>query len=101
MAVQPLESLEAIAEHHLRNMDILHKRALLLRADGRTDSEAADLEGVSVGTMKSRLGVASSEIAMCLPPGRKLTGELRGAWVQGHLACCLADAVEQLSGSAA
>jgi predicted DNA-binding protein (UPF0251 family) len=101
VTVQPLESLRAIARHHLLNMDMLHKRALLLRADGQSDEEAADIEGVSVGTFRSRLGVASSEIAMCLPPGRGLTRELRGAWVQGHLACCLADAVEQLSGSAA
>jgi uncharacterized protein len=101
MAVQPLESLAAIAAHHMSTMDMVHKRALLLRADGMTDGAAADLEGVSVGTMKSRLGIAASEIAMCLPAGRKLTGELRGAWVQGHLPCCLADAAEQLSGRAA
>jgi uncharacterized protein len=101
MAVQPLESLRAIARHHLVNMDMLHKRALLLRADGMTDCESADLEAVSMSTFKSRLGIASSEIAMCLPRGRKLAGELRGAWVQGHLICCLADACQQLSGEAA
>ena len=101
MAVEPLECLGAIAAHHMPTMDMVQKRALLVRAAGMTDSEAADLEGVSIGTLKSRLGVASSEIAMCLPAGRKLTGELRGAWVQGHLACCLADAVERLSGNAA
>jgi hypothetical protein len=101
MAVQPLECLRAIASHHLLNMDILHKRALLLRASGESDNEAARFEGVSESTYKSRVGVASSEIAMCLPAGRKLTGELRGAWVQGHLACCLADAVQELSGGAA
>jgi hypothetical protein len=101
MAVEPLESLGAIAAHHMPTMDMVHKRALLLRADGQSDEEAARMEGVSESTYKSRLGVASSEIALCLPAGRKLTGELRGAWVEAHLACCLADALEQLSGSAA
>ncbi|MGE0598901.1 MAG: hypothetical protein AB7P41_05660 [Dehalococcoidia bacterium] len=96
MAVQGLDTLGTLASHHLPAMDLFHKRCLLLRASGKTEHEAAQTEGVSVGTMKLRLNVASAEIAMCLSTGQRLTGEMRGGWVQAHLECCLADALTDL-----
>ena len=70
------------------------------RAHRGKDDAAALIEGVSEGTMKLRVSVASSEIAMCLPQGTRLSGDMRGAWVQGHIECCLKDAVKELRGGA-
>ena len=56
MRTRPMESLRSISDHLLMNMDSVHKRALLYRADGENDIEAALLETVSVSTIKSRLG---------------------------------------------
>ncbi len=100
MATQPLESIAALMAHHLPNMDLPHKRALVLRYEGRRDRESATIEGVSEGTIKQRIGISSAEIAMCLPLHVRLSGEMRGGWIQAHLACCLADAMAQLSGPA-
>lgn len=100
MAVAGLDNMTALARHHVPGMAITHKRALVLRNDGRTDSGSADVEGVSTGTMRQRIGIASAEIALCLPEGMKLTGEMRGAWTQAHLECCLGDAVAELRGVA-
>jgi len=98
MAVQGLDTLQALESHHLRSMDMPLKRALLLRADGESDSEAADGEGVSESTMR-RIAVASAEIALSLTNGRRLPGELRGFCVRCHLECCLAEAHASLGGA--
>lgn len=44
MATQPLESIAALTAHHLPNMDLAHKRALVLRYEGRRDRESATIE---------------------------------------------------------
>lgn len=97
MAVQGLERMRTLASHHLPAMDLSHKRVLVLRNDGKPDREAAAIEGISEGTVKLRMSVASAEISLCLPVSARLTGEMRGAWVQAHLECCLGDAVAELT----
>ena len=96
MGAHPLESLSAMEVHHLSNMDLAHKRALVLRASGKTDGEAAVLESVSESTMKNRIATASSGVSLGLPEGMKLTAELRGYWVAVHRSCCLAEAISAL-----
>ena len=99
MAAQGLDTLQALESHHLRSMEVPLKRALLLRATGESDSEAADGEGVSESTMRTRIAVASAEIALSLTNGRRLPGELRGFCVRCHLECCLAEAHASLGGA--
>ncbi|MGB4862861.1 MAG: hypothetical protein WBO97_10390 [Tepidiformaceae bacterium] len=101
MAAQPIESLSAMEVHHLSNMEMAHKRALVLRTSGTTDGEAADFESVSESTMKNRIATASSQVALGLAEGRRLTAELRGYWVAAHRSCCLAEAISALGGAAA
>jgi hypothetical protein len=98
MAAQGLDTLQALESHHPQRMDMPLKRALLLRADGESDREAADGEGVSESTMRTRIAVASAEIALCLNAPRRLPGELRGFWIRCHLQCCLAEAYAALRG---
>lgn len=88
MATQALDNLRRLAAHHLPDMAKEHQRVLLLFADGKTYTEIATRQRVSMGTVKLRLGVASAEIAMCLEDG-ELTPGMRGAWVMGHYPCCL------------
>lgn len=78
MANQGTEWIPVLLAHHVDGMHRSVKRALLLRCDGKSDVEAGKIEGVSAGTIKARLMVASSETGMCLPDGARLTGEMRG-----------------------
>lgn len=73
--------------HHLGSMSLEHKRALILRACGLRDDEAAAVEGVSSSTFRRRLHVATCHIGMCLPEETSLTSDLRGAWVGLHEDC--------------
>lgn len=101
MAIQALERLDALQRHCLPNMATDHKRALILRASGKSDKEVARIESVSASTFKNRLAVGSSEIAMGLPDRTRVTDGMRGFWVGWHEKCCLADAVSALRGRAA
>ena len=100
MAVEALENLRRLAAHHLPEMAGEHQRALLLQADGKTYEEIAVLECVSVGTVKHRLSVASSEIAMCLASDQ-LSGGMRCVWVGLHASCCLKEQRANLGRSVA
>jgi DNA-directed RNA polymerase specialized sigma24 family protein len=95
MAVAALENLRRLAAHHLPEMAGEHKRALLLQADGKLYEQIAALERVSVGTVKNRLAVAASEIAMCLA-GEQLSPAMKCAWIGAHWPCCLEQEAEKL-----
>ncbi len=88
MALQGLESLRSLMDHHLAEMAPHHKRALLLSASGKSPVEIGEIEGISEGSAKQRLGVATAEIAMCVPEGNLAHG-MRSFWVAAHIWCCL------------
>ena len=93
MAVETLENLRRLAAHHLPEMKLVHKRVLVLIEDGHPPQDIAQIEGVSEGTVKQRLAVASSEIAYCLGDRDRVNAGMRGCWVGLHLGCCLAGAM--------
>ena len=99
MAVEGIQYIPVLGNHHLDGMDRPLQRALVLRCDGKSDAEVGEIEGVSAGTIKTRVMVASSEIGMCLAEGTRLTGEMRGVWVGAHRSCCLKEVLAELRGT--
>ena len=97
MAAQALESARWFAELaaiHLPGMRPEYKRTLLLLARCKTRDAIAAREGVEPATVKRWVETATAEIASHLSAERANPGELRGAWVVCHLACCLAVELE-------
>lgn len=75
--------------HHIPAMRPEHSSMLLGRLDGLAGPQLARALSVSEPTVKLWLSIVSAEIAMCLPQEQRLTGEMRGAWIYAHHACCL------------
>jgi hypothetical protein len=83
-----------LSAHHIPAMRPEHRAMLIGRLNGLRPGDLASAGGVSVATVKLWLSIVSAEIAMCLPSGRELTPELRGAWMFAHQECCLAQPSE-------
>lgn len=83
-----------LSAHHIQAMRPEHRAMLIGRLNGLRPADLASAGGVSLATVKLWLSIVSAEIAMCLPLGRELTPELRGAWMFAHLECCLGEPPE-------